>query len=144
MLVVVFSLLDKQDLPAESLSPARPCSASFLSWKEAQETNVPSFAGCRKRLVLTVLWLLSGVQPVLKIFVSSRSWEIKYAICSTCSGTPSCSGVASPGVGAACLTPGYPPLTARRWHQSLYSGISESVTCKPTPIARCLTSVYSV
>lgn len=142
MLVVVFSLLDKQDLPAKSLSPVRPvlCQLHFLEGGIRKH----AFGGCRKQLAPATLWPLFDIQPVLETLVSSQSWEIKQAVCTTCNGTSSYFRVASPGVGVAGLTPGYPQLTARRRHQSLYSGISESVTCKPTPIPHCLTCVYFV
>ena len=136
----MFSLLDKQDLPAKSLSPVRPvlCQLRFLEGGIRKH----AFGGCQKPLAPTMLCPLFDIQPVLEMCVSSRSWGVKQAICNVRNGTPSSLGVASPGVGTAGLTPGYPQLTARRRHQSLHSGISESVTGKPTPIPHCLTCVY--
>lgn len=75
MLVVVFSLLDKQDLPAKSLSPVRPvlCQLRFLEGGIRKH----AFGGCQKQLAPTRLWPFFDIQPVLETFVSSQSRQIK-------------------------------------------------------------------
>ena len=95
----------------------------------------------REQLAPAACWPLCGIQSVFKSFVSPQLWEAKNqrftAHAMELLLTPGL--VASPGAGAA-----RPGTAARRRQQSLHSGISESVTGRPTPFPRCLTSVYFV
>lgn len=129
MLVVVLSLLDKQDLPAAGLSLR-----CFLEGELGEATEPQGAAGPGH--VLATLWHsvyfeVMCVPSVVgnKISDLQRAMEL----------LPTPWLVASPGAGAAG-----PGTAARRRQQSLRSGISESVTGRPTPFPRCLTSVYFV
>lgn len=108
-----------------------------VSWKE----SLRKLRSHREQLAPAACWPLCGIQSVFKSFVSPQLWETKNqrftAHAMELLLTPGL--VASPGAGAA-----RPGTAARRRQQSLHSGISESVTGRPTPFPRCLTSVYFV